>query len=350
MRPKKTFIFIFSVLLTGCSSDEKEREVSPRVVKVIETNQQSDIISRRFVGRVDALNTVDLSFQVGGRLSEFPAIQGGVIPEGELVARLEQTDYALALRKAEAESNLARRDMQRKRNLLAHNAVSQSVFDEAQTNFELSEVQLESARQDLSYTTIRAPFDALVTRRLTDLHSNIQPNEQVVRVQDVTELRIRMSAPEALIQYVANSDRFEIEAELLAMPGHRIPLEYREHVTEPDEVAQTYEVEFALIDDTPLVALPGMTATVFISLADDVMPPVIMIPVSAVAKDEAGNFHVWRYNTDEKTVTSQQVALGEISGDSVPVISGLERGTTIVVAGLHLLRDGMPVQPLEQAL
>ncbi|QJQ96092.1 MULTISPECIES: efflux RND transporter periplasmic adaptor subunit [Halomonadaceae] len=350
MRSAKASIFLFILLLTGCGGEDEQRESGPRVVKLIETGEQSDITSRRFVGRVDALSTVDLSFQVGGRLVEFPATQGGIIPEGELIARLEQTDYALAVRRAEAERELARSDMQRKRNLLEHNAVSQAVFDEARTNYELAEVQLESARQDLSYTTIRAPFDALVTRRQADLHSNVQPNAQVVRVQDVTELRVRMNAPEALIRHVAEPDRFNIEAELLSMPGQRIPLEYREHVTEPDDVAQTYEVEFAFSDDVPFVALPGMTATVFISLADAVIPPAVMIPVSAVGKDEAGNFHVWRYDADKQTVSSQQVIVGEISGDSVPVVSGLERGETIVAAGLHLLRDGMRVRPLEQAL
>lgn len=337
------------VLITGCSGGEPTEEVSPKVVKLIVVGEQDGIKSRRFVGRVLALRKVDLSFQVSGRLVEFPAVQGRIIREGELIAQLAQTDYELAVKRALAERELLMRDMQRKRKLLERNAISQSVFDEAQTNLELSEVRLEQARQNLSYTTIRAPFDALVTRRLVDLHSNVQPNEQIIRVQDVSELRIRISVPEALIRHVLNPDRLIVSAEMLAMRGQRIPLEYREHVTEPDEVAQTYEVEFALGDDVPFVVLPGMTAAVSISLDDPTAASEIEIPVSALDQDATGNFQVWRYDPENQSVSPRSVIIGDIRGDQVAVVSGLGVGETIAATGSSKLRDGMQVRPLKRA-
>ncbi len=350
MKRAIAWLLLIALGLSGCDDTEEHTEPTTRVVKLYQAGQQEIAPSRRFVGRVAALQSVDLSFRVSGRLQEFPAVQGTLIPRGELIARLDPTDYELAVRRAEAEQELARRQMERQRSLLQQNAVAQASFDAARTEYELADVQLDSARRDLEHTTLEAPFDALVTRRLVDNHSNVPANAEIVRVQDVSELRIRINVPESLVRHLEDPTRFRVRAELASIPGRQFSLVFRELVTEPDPVAQTYEVEFALDDDHPLLALPGMTASVFVELREAVMPPIVMVPASALAKDEAGRFHVWRYDEDSQTVSAQPVTVGEISGDHVAVIAGLPHGETIVAAGVHLLREGMSVTPLRDSL
>ena len=188
--------------------------------------------------------------------------------QSELIAQLDQTDYALQVRAAEAELTQARQHLQRQENLYRHNAVSASVLEAARTDAELAATQLESARQELAYTSLYAPFDALIARRLVENHTTLPPNAEVVRIQDISELRIRINVPEALMQHLDGEHGFNAEAEIATLPGERIALEYREHITEPDEVAQTYQVEFAPAQGEHLVALPGTTATVFIEPAE----------------------------------------------------------------------------------
>ncbi|NIC37160.1 efflux RND transporter periplasmic adaptor subunit [Halomonas desiderata] len=340
-----------ALALAGCNGDQAEEdEPAVRVVKLMEVGEHTLVPSRRFVGRVEALRTVDLSFRVGGQLIEVPPRQGETIPQGESVARLDPTDFELAVRRAEAEYQLARREMERTRQLLETNAISQSAFDEVRTQYELAAVQRDSARQDLSYTTIEAPFDAMVTRRLVENHSNVQPNTAIVRVQDVTELRVRINVPETLVRNVVNPERFEVEAELLSVPGESFPLEYREHVTEPDDVAQTYQVEFAIPDHEAVGAMPGMTASVSVSLIDAIEHGALRIPVAALDTDNEGNFRVWVYRADDQRVEPRQVLVGQLHGDSVPVLAGLQPGERIVAAGAHLLHEDMRVRPMEAAL
>lgn len=341
---------IMALLLIGCADDTAPQAPPTQVVKLFETGQQDIFPSRRFVGRVDALSTVNLAFQVGGRIQTFPAVQGATIPRGEMIAQLDQTDYALQVRSAEAEVEQARRHLNRQRNLYSHNAVSESVLDAARTDAELAETQLESARQELAYTTMHAPFDALVTRRLVENHTTVPPNTEVVRVQDISELRIRINVPESLMQHLESDRAFNVEAEIATLPGERIPLTYREHVTEPDEVAQTYQVEFSPAGGVPLIALPGTTATVFIELEDAVTSSVVMIPSSALDHTENGDFRVWVYNEETGTVSPQQVTVGETSDDHVMIVTGLQPGVSIAAAGVHLLRDGMDVKPFDTAL
>ncbi|MGQ4880063.1 efflux RND transporter periplasmic adaptor subunit [Billgrantia sp. LNSP4103-1] len=337
--------------LVGCDQRQTgEVEPTARVVKLMEVGEQTLVPSRRFVGRVEAVRTVDLSFRVGGQLVEMPSRQGQVIPEGETLARLDPTDYELAERRAEAEYQLASREMERTRHLLDNNSVSQSAFDEVRTRYELAEVQRDSARQDLSYTTIEAPFDALVTRRLVENHSNVQPNTPIVRVQDVTELRVKINVPETLVRHVTDPERFRIEAELLSVPGESFLLEYREHVTEPDDVAQTYEVDLAIVDPASVGAMPGMTVSVEVSLVEAVEHGALSIPVAALDKDNEGHFQVWVYAPDEQRVESRRILVGEIGGESVPVLTGLRQGEQIVAAGAHLMHENARVRPMDASL
>ena len=71
-------------LLAGCRDAEEPPEPPAQVVKLFETGQQQAFSGRRFVGRVDAVSTVNLAFQVGGRLTTFPAVQGTTLAKGEL--------------------------------------------------------------------------------------------------------------------------------------------------------------------------------------------------------------------------------------------------------------------------
>lgn len=352
MRPQFSWIFIITVvlILSGCSDNEEPQEPPTQVVKLFETGQQDIFPSRRFVGRVDAVSTVNLAFQVGGRIQTFPVTQGTTVPAGELIAQLDPTDYALQVRGAQAEVEQARRHLNRQRNLYAHNAVSETVLDAARADAELAETQLESAKQELAYTSLYAPFDALITRRLVENHTTVPPNTEVVRIQDISELRIRINVPEALMQYLESERALNVEAEIATLPGERIPLVYREHVTEPDEVAQTYQIEFAPAEGVPLVTLPGTTATVFIELEDALTSSVMMIPSSALDHSENGEFRVWVYDPDAGSVSPQQVSVGEMSGDHVMIIAGLQPGASIAAAGVQQLRDGMQVKPLDAAL
>ena len=337
-------------LLAGCRDAEEPPEPPAQVVKLFETGQQQAFSGRRFVGRVDAVSTVNLAFQVGGRLTTFPAVQGTTLAKGELIAQLDQTDYALQVRAAEAELSQARQHLQRQENLYRHNAVSASVLEAARTDAELAATQLESARQELAYTSLYAPFDALIARRLVENHTTLPPNAEVVRIQDISELRIRINVPEALMQHLDGEHGFNAEAEIATPPGERIALEYREHITEPDEVAQTYQVEFAPAQGEHLVALPGTTATVFIEPAERLVSGVMMIPASALDTTESGDFRVWVYDPDEGTVSPREVTVGELSDDAVMLVAGVQPGESIAAAGVHLLRDGMRVKPLDNAL
>jgi RND family efflux transporter MFP subunit len=331
-------------LLSACDNSVDISKQPIRTVRVETVSANNTLLQRRFVGRIDAVSTVDLSFQVPGRMIELPAQEGLLIPKGQLIAALDRHDYQLAVEQSEAQYKLAKLDVIRKRNLFKSGSLPKAMLDQAETKFTVSQVALKTAKRNLTYTRIVAPFDALVSQRLIDNYTNVGAYQPIVRVQDLTELRVRINIPEQMVKLLEKTEDFKAVAIFKDRPKQQFPLSYREHITEAGSVAQTFEVVFGLAREKNEYVLPGMTVAVIISKKEGPEAPKFAIPVSAIDYDAQGKPRVWIFDEQSKTATSKSVILGTIKKRKIPVLSGLQGGEQIVTAGAHLLREGMTVR------
>ncbi|MDF1583818.1 MAG: efflux RND transporter periplasmic adaptor subunit [Methyloprofundus sp.] len=341
---KWVFVSVLLIMLTGCDGAAEIPKEPIRTVRVEAVSANTALMQRRFTGRIDAVSTVDLSFQVPGRLIKLPAKEGVFIAKGSVIAALDQNDFRLAVEQAKAQFDLAKLDLTRKRNLLQSGSLPKVMLDQAETSYKLTQVALETAQRNQSYTQIIAPFDALLSQRLIDNYTNVGAHQPIVRVQDLTELRVRINIPENMVSLLERASDFKAEGIFKDRPEQRFPLSYREHMTEASSVAQTYEVIFGLSRKEHQQVLPGMTVIVIISQAESRDAPQLAIPVSAIDYDEQGAARVWVFNPQTETVSARKVILGTIKKQKIPVLSGLQQDEQIVTAGAHLLREGISVR------
>lgn len=337
-----------AAVLAACSPAVSEEQPLPRSAR-IETVEAAAAPNRReFVGRVEARLTVDLSFRVSGRLSDFPVSEGQQIEQGGLVAQLETQDFERAQREARVQLQQARQDLERQRTLNERGIASDAALEDAQTAYDLRAVALDNARQNLEYATVTAPFEGLVSRRLVDNYTTVAPGQPVVRVQDVSELRIAIQVPESIVASVDENKPAELTARFPFIPDQEFELEFRELVAEPDQASQTYTALFALPDTVPANILPGMTANVSVLLPQDTeeMDPGVRAPVTALSTTPEGEFVVWVYDPASGAVSARPVLAGPFSGPTIVIHSGLEPGEQIVTAGVNALHEGMLVRPL----
>jgi len=332
-------------LLSACDNSVTIPESPVRTVRITTLTENSPLLKRHFTGRVEAISTVNLSFQVPGKLIKLSAKEGLFIPKGRVIATLDDTDYRLAVQQAKAQFDLAELDLKRKRNLQKSGSLPKAMLDQAETNFKLTRVALETAQRNLSYTKIIAPFDALISNRLVDNYANVGAYQPVVRVQELTELRVHINIPEDMMHLLKKPELFNAIAVFKERPTQRFPLSYREHTTEAGSVAQTYDVTFGLSRKQNETVLPGMTVGVIISKKASDTTTELTIPISALDHTPQGTPRVWIYHAQTKTVTPRNITLGTIRKQTLPVLSGLKAGEQIVTAGAHLLHDGMAVRP-----
>lgn len=335
--------------LIGCngSGADEQNEAPVWPVKMATISNAGDIQERQFAGRVRAVQTLDLSFQVGGKLNQFNMTEGEIVPKGTLIASLDSQDFKRRVREAEVNVELLEKTVARQRSLAERNVISRQQLDETETNFSLAKVALENAAQDLAYTRLQAPFDALITRRLVENYTNVQSGQGIVRLQDVSEVRIEVSVPEKLLATIDRDQVKSITASFEFLPGKEFPLEYREHQAEANSVTQTYIVELGMPRPADVQILPGMTARVNLKLNQAEAGRTYRVPLSAVQTDADGSSFVWRINGDQ-SVSKTSVLLGSTDGDSVEITRGIESAMNIVAAGGQHLYEGANVRNYRQ--
>ena len=348
-RAAATVSLAVMLIIAACSPPPVETEPAPRLARV-ETVRSAETASlREFVGRVEPRLSVDLAFQVGGRLSAFPVVEGQILPEGEVVASLDAADFARAVRQAEVQRQQASQNLERQRTLNERGIASDAALEQAQTEFDLQSVSLETARQNLRYATINAPFQGLVSRRLVDNFTTVSAGQPVARLQDMSELRVAIQIPESIVAVVDQSRPAELVARFPFLPGETFPLTFRELGAEPEPASRTYTALFALPPDLPGNILPGMTATVMVSL--DALtgsdPALVRVAAGALSAAPDGGFRVWVYDPEAGMARARDVEVGLMGGDTVVIRHGLEPGEQIVTTGVNALYDGMRIRPMQ---
>jgi len=303
-------------------------------------------VKRIFVGRLEPLRVVDLAFQVSGQIQELPVSAGESLKKGDLIARLDKADFELAAARAQASFDLATSEFKRSAELADRGAGSEARLDTAKAQLAQAEVALREAKRRLVQTRIEAPFDALVGRIFTESYSNTTPAAPIVRLQDVSEMRVYISLPEEVAALTrTRAEDFSITAIFPAVPGYEAELILREFVTEADPVAQTYVAEFAIAGDLDFRLLPGMTANVVARLKVSGKTGGVVIPVTAIDTTSAPEPRVWIFDESSGTVRPRTVRLGLPSENTIVVLNGLTAGQSVVSSGWWKLTDGMKIRP-----
>lgn len=343
-------------LLAACQEDkvdpvavaEAELHAAPRPAKIFTVTENVGLIERRFAGRVESVQTVDLSFQVPGKLVELPVRESQQVQEGDLIAKLDPTDYERDLREARINEEQAKRELARLETLVQRNVISQASYDEQKDTYDLAQEALAEAERNLEYTTLRAPFEGLVSVRLAENFTTVSVGTPVVKIQDISEVQVDINVAEALFGRVREAQVVSIEAKFPAYGDQVFPLEYREHSSQVDEVTQTYRITLGMSRSGLDQLFPGMTASVRAKFLPEgfALGEQFLVPTSAIAIDGEGNAFVWKYDETDSQVSKTPVEIGTVLGDYMPIVSGVDAGDEIVSAGVAYLSDGQTIRRL----
>ena len=184
------------VWVSGCSPDEKPAPAVPPVQTFV-LGASSEAPFRRFPGEVAASDSSNMSFDVPGRLIEFPATQGMVFKYGELLGRLDETNFVARVDSARADFNNAHTELARRRQLFQRGVISRSELDGFQRANDVAEATLREAQRALDDTRLVAPFDGRVARTLVNNFQNVQAHQPVLVFQNISILEVDIEVPEA---------------------------------------------------------------------------------------------------------------------------------------------------------
>jgi RND family efflux transporter MFP subunit len=358
-------------LLWGCAKEETE--ITPpasRPVKTHTVDGGSAQATRQFPALVDAAQRAEMAFRVAGQLQEIAVREGDLVDKGQLIARLDPTDYQITVDDRLATFDNAERNFERGKELIVDGNISRLDYDKMEANYRTSEAALSQARQNLAYTEMRAPFSGRIARRLVENFEEVLSKQTVFNLQDTSALDVIINLPESLIRSLrgnANDSRNAQEidpgndrAHLPAWisfadrPNTQFPLAIKEVATKANDQSQTYRVTFGMDSPSDFTVLPGMTASVSVDFSDVIASDgAKWVPVRSVQADSGLSSRVWVLDSRSMTVSSRAVTIGRMSEGRIEIVDGLQGGEEVVAVGAPYLAEGMQVTRMaatEQAI
>ncbi len=363
-------VFIVLLLSIGLNvACSKKVEIEPvaevRPVKTLIVSLPDSGGVRSFPARIDANRKAELAFRVAGKLQEILVKEGDTVLKDDVLARLEPTDFKIAVNDKKALFNRASKDYNRSKGLVKEGHISKMDFDKLESNFLSARAELNLAKQQLDYTELRAPFDGTVAKRYIQNFEEIQAKQEIISLNDNEILEVKFDLPENLIRRLKKIEgvddvqdatlrqKIPVVATFQSKIAKEYPLEFKEMSTKADASTQTFAVTYTMPRPNDIVILPGMTAMIKINLNKFINNEnIIYLPVSAVVADVNLQGIVWV--VDEKTmqVAPVPVKVGTMKGNSIQINSGLQLGQRVVTAGVPFLYKGLKVnlmKDLEQA-
>ncbi|MEM6478107.1 MAG: efflux RND transporter periplasmic adaptor subunit [Pseudomonadota bacterium] len=313
-----------------------------RLAKIVTVQSSQAGVERVFFGRVKARQTIDLAFQVSGQIVQLPIDEGQPIAEGALIGALDLEPFELSLARAQAQFEQAEADFERFSSL-SGSTVSQVTIDDAQTAVALNRIAVQDAQRALRLATLRAPFDGIIARRTVPNFTTIGAGNPVVRLHDMSDLRIEIEVPEVLFQQAGRNPNVMLEAEFPAS-DRRYPAVFREVAAETTPIGQAFKLTLGLEPPDDLFLLPGVSATVYARMLGESAP--LLIPAGALVFDPSGAPSVMVFEpsgAESGAVRRQAVEITPTGFGAVQVLSGLSEGDEIIGAGAALLEDGESV-------
>jgi RND family efflux transporter MFP subunit len=308
-------------------------------VKLISPVQGVQQASRTFFGRIAARETVDLSFEVGGHLVDLPVTEGRPVATGARVARLELGPFERAVERARVGLEQAQRVVDRTETLARQSAGSKVEAEDARSARDTADIALREAQAALDDATLTAPFDGLVAQRLTPNFANVSPGQPIVRLHDMSEVRVEIDVPERLFQ--ATDPAAVAWTGVLPQVADPIPLTVVEYDAQTSSVGQTFRVSLALPELDIATLIPGASMSVIATVPQSAAEGVLL-PATAIlpGADRIPLVMVFA----DGTVRAVPVQVVSDTGTDLRV-RGLPDDAQVVAVGGHLLTDGQEVRP-----
>ena len=345
----------------------------PPAVGVVTVAKQSITESDSYVGRMQAVDKVDIIARVTAFVAERAFNEGGEVDKGALLYRLERGPFEadLEAKQATVQQNAALLrnasiTLGRSQALLNTPAGQRSTVDDNEATrasqaaqLLAAQAQLKASQINLDYTDIRAPFAGKVARSNVSVGNVVGPSSGALTTvvsQDPMYVLFPVAeraAIELRNRYAARGGFAAVVVRIRLPDGTMYPLPGRVDYVDPSVAPGTDTVTLRAVVANPLrtgakPSDPGSRTLVdgaFVTVALEGANPVqvLAVPRAAVLSDQQGNFV---YVVDgEKKAQIRRIRLGQSTPETAVILGGLAEGDTVIADGLQRVRPGAVVNP-----
>lgn len=393
-------MFILGVSLSACTSEQHKKESNGEAVPVtvgrVQKIQERETVS--VSGTVSTPNSpANVSFLVSGKVVFVGPREGEFVKQGQVLARIDPTDFNLSIKGAAAQAASAQAAMEKalhsaRPELLEHARIGferaedeyrrmkmlydskslapndfqkyKAAYERARQEYEQAKVggqredkdlakasynqtaaHLEVARKALSDATLCAPTSGYIAKRSIEPGDTASPGRTVFEIVQMDPVEVNVGVPETDVRLMRIGQKADITVP--ALPGKTFEGTVRVINVSADPNTRTYMTRISVANREHELRV-GMVAEA--TIRGDRTIAMATLPGDAVVRDPQGATQVYVYYPDQKRVYAKRVEIGAAVNRNVEIKSGLSGDELIVLAGQTKLRNGLTVSATEQTV
>jgi membrane fusion protein (multidrug efflux system) len=322
--------------LTGCGGHSQESTarlpdgppIQAALVAATITPHQA---TEEVVGTVRSRQQTIVEAKVAGRVEQLLAAPGQTVAKDELLVALDVREISARLDSARAMLEQADRELARYQQLVAQNAATRQELEAIEARQKVAAAQVSEVETMLSYARVTAPFDGVVTRKLSEVGDMAMPGKPLLEVESPGALQFEADLPEALI------DRVKMGQSMSVRVGAAVKEAVISEIAPiADAVSRTFQVKLDLPETAGLRS--GQFGRVAVPVAEE---RILAVPASAVLK--RGQMEMV-FVEREGRAWMRLVKTGRTVGGGVEILSGLEEGERILAEAPERILDGQPLE------
>ena len=297
-------------------------------------------------GALKAVNTALVKARVAGELLGLTVREGDAVKAGQIIARIDSTEYQARVRQAQqqaqaaaAQVDIARRQFENNRSLVAQGFISKTALESstaslaaAEATYQAAQANADIAAKAVGDTVVRAPLGGVISQRLAQPGERVAVEGRIVEIVDLSQLELEaaLSAGESLSVRVGQTAQLQIEGSAQRLNARVVRIN-------PSAVAGSRAVLVYLAVD----ATPGLRQGLFAQGTLGTQRTLaLVVPLSAVRTDKPQPY-VQLIN--QQQVVHQRVKLGargEVNDQAMVAIEGLAENAAVIAGTVGVLREG----------
>ena len=357
----KSLLCALAIATSSCVAAAQSAPPPPAVsVTPVVSRQVTQTID--YIGRLTAVDKVDIVARVEGFLEERNFKEGQYVKKGDLLFRIEQALYKAAveqaratLAKAQATEVNAKLQLERGKELVRNQNIPQSTVDQREADERAAhagvmeaQAALDQAEINLGYTEIRSPIDGRIGLAIVTEGNLVQPSSgklATIVSQDPIYVTFQVSEREVIAykqRVAASPDKAPHQTIHIKLAnGTMYPVagttNFLDVQVDPNTDTETVRAKLPNPDG---ILVPG--AVVGVIVERGAPRATLLVPLAAVQFDQAGHY-VLLVDAANK-VELRRITTGAEQGREVVVLDGLKEGEMVIVEGIQKVRPGQVVK------
>ncbi|MFD2177951.1 efflux RND transporter periplasmic adaptor subunit [Veronia pacifica] len=351
-----SLIALSLLLVTGCDEVQQQTAKLPPLVDVVTVGSNNQTGNAEFTAVAAASDLTRLSFQVNGKIDKINVKSGEFVKKGTLLATLDPRDLKLKVNDAKSRYDLAKRQYDRARKLRGTGALPKSQVDEIKANRDVARADYDLALLRLSFTSLTAPFDGIVSKISVEPFETIGGGAPILTMHDVRHIDFKLKVADQI--YILQDGRpteavmKTINPRVVLENGEEYPLTLKANTGEPDPSTGAFMVTLTMPMPKDTLVLDGMSVKVKTNSEAVFASPISdNVPIEAIFNGDGDSLspdqnYVWVVGNDLR-VSKRQVEISTQSFKNIRVIGGLKPGERVVVKGVNKVMNGQQVRLAE---